>query len=76
MSVLTDKTGDKSSKRLIAMSSGFTGIALIIFVVILGCFIVIPNATLITTLIVTDLTTCLIALGFSIPEWFSKLRSK
>lgn len=76
MSILTDKSGDKSSKRLIAMTSGFTAIGLSIAVVIFACFKDIPNTTLITTLVITNFTTCLVALGLTLPEWFSKLGGK
>ena len=72
MSTLTDKSGDKSSKRVIAMSSGFTAIALSIIVVIFGLFKEIPNSALIITLITTNFTTSMISLGLTIPEWFSK----
>jgi len=74
--VLTDKAGAKSSKRIIAMISIVTAIVLISFVVIAGCFIAIPSASLIVSLLVSLLATGLIAAGLSIPEWFSKLSVK
>jgi len=70
--ILTDKSGDKSSKRTIAMVSGFTAITLSIIVVIFSIFKEIPNNTLIITLITTNFTTCLVSLGLTLPEWFSK----
>jgi len=76
MNTLKDKTGVTSSKRVIAMTSGFTAIALTVIVVIAGIFKEITNTTLIVSLITANFTASLISLGLTIPEWFSKLGGK
>lgn len=76
MGILTDKSGDKSSKRTMAMASGSTAIILSIVVVLIGLFKDVSNTSLIITLITTNFTTALICLGLTLPEWFSPKANK
>lgn len=70
--VLEDSNGNKSSKRVVALSSAITFLILSSFVVIYGCFRVIPNTTLIATVLGSLTTTSLVSLGLSVPEMFAK----
>lgn len=71
MSILTDKTGDKSSKRLVGITTIFTAVLLSIIIVIYGLGHEVPNPTLINSVLTGLYTSGSIALGLSATENFA-----
>ena len=76
MAIITDKSGDKSSKRTIAITFAINAILVGLFLTIYGAFKQIQTPTVVLTVFIGFLSSSLIALGFTLPEWFSKLGGK
>lgn len=76
MSILTDKTGDKSSKRLVGITTIFTAIILSVIIVIYGLSHEVPNPTLINSVLTGLYTSGSIALGLSATENFAPNKTK